>query len=49
MAFCASSSVPISTNAKPRARPVAWSRMTVTDSTDPALANNSWSSFSPIS
>ena len=36
-AFCASSSVDISTNANPRARPVAASRMTRTDSTVPAL------------
>ena len=46
-AFCASSSVDISTNAKPRARPVAASRMTRTDSTVPALLNSSCSSASP--
>src|SRR5918995_519298 len=36
MAFCASSSDTISTNAKPLARPVAWSRITRTLSTAPA-------------
>src|SRR5579864_6900889 len=49
MAFCASSSDPISTNPNPRARPVAMSRMTVTFSTAPARANSSWSSASPVS
>src|SRR3954464_1986822 len=47
-AFCASSSVDISTNAKPRARPVAASRITRTDSTLPALLNSSCSSASPV-
>src|SRR5688572_14680780 len=41
IAFCAPSSVAISTNPKPRARPVAMSRMTVTDSTGPTRSNNS--------
>ena len=41
IAFCASSSVAISTNAKPRARPVAMSRMTRTLSTLPARPNSS--------
>ena len=39
MAFCASSSVAISTNANPRARPVAMSRITLTESTVPADAS----------
>ena len=47
-AFCASSSVDISTNANPRARPVAASRMTRTDSTVPALLNSSCNSASPV-
>src|SRR5207253_6854206 len=47
-AFCASSSVAISTKAKPRARPVAASRITRTDSTVPALLNSSCSSASPV-
>jgi hypothetical protein len=41
IAFCASSSVLISTNANPRARPVAMSRMTLTVSTVPARAKSS--------
>jgi hypothetical protein len=49
MAFCASSSFVISTNAKPRARPVAMSRMTRTESTGPTRPNNSSSSASPVS
>src|SRR6185503_18184833 len=47
MAFWASSSVAISTKAKPRARPVAMSRMIFTESTAPACPNRSWSSVSP--
>src|SRR5713226_10593914 len=49
MAFCASSSVLISTKANPRARPVAMSRITFTDSTFPARANSSCRSVSPVS
>src|SRR6476646_3302323 len=49
MAFCASSSVLISTNAKPRALPVAMSRITLTVSTVPERAKSSWSSVSPVS
>src|SRR5688572_950461 len=41
IAFCAPSSVAISTKPKPRARPVAMSRITVTDSTGPTRSNNS--------
>src|SRR5215203_5584396 len=47
-AFCASSSVDISTKAKPRARPVAASRITRTDSTFPAWLKSSCSSASPV-
>src|SRR5262245_31390493 len=47
-AFCASSSVAISTNANPRARPVAASRITRTASTFPALLNSSCNSASPV-
>jgi hypothetical protein len=46
IAFCAPSSVAISTKPKPRARPVAMSRMTVTDSTGPTFSNNSCRSCS---
>src|SRR5438552_9738879 len=49
IARCASSSVLISTNANPRARPVAMSRITLTVSTVPARAKSSWSSVSPVS
>src|SRR6185436_17144092 len=49
MARLASSSVLISTNAKPRARPVAMSRITFTVSTVPACAKRSWRSDSPVS
>src|SRR5262249_20780950 len=47
-AFCASSPAAISTNAKPRARPGAGSRMPRTDSTVPARLNSSCSSASPV-
>src|SRR6185436_9052062 len=40
MATCASASVPISTNAKPRPWPVNLSRGTNTDATEPACANS---------
>src|SRR5262249_42923824 len=45
-AFCASASVAISTNANPRARPVAVSRTTLTVSTAPDLLNRFRSSSS---
>src|SRR5580704_9136299 len=45
-AFWASASEAISTNAKPRARPVALSRITLTVSTPPARLNSSRSSSS---
>src|SRR5687768_3047248 len=45
----AASSVAISTNANPRARPVSRSRTTFTDSTAPASAKSSCRSFSFVS
>src|SRR6185295_4387078 len=48
MARWASSSVAISTNPNPRARPVAMSRMMRALSTVPARLNNSVSSASPV-
>src|SRR6266581_3978904 len=49
MAFCASWSLAISTNAKPRARPVSRSRMTFTVETLPAFANSAVRSSSLVS
>src|SRR6266550_398421 len=49
IAFCASWSVAISTNAKPRARPVSRSRMTFTVETLPAFANSAVRSSSLVS
>ncbi len=49
MAVCASSSLDISTNAKPRARPVAISRITLTVSTVPAPAKSVWRACSSVS
>src|SRR5690606_1379399 len=48
MAACAPSSVPMSTKAKPRARPVAMSRITRTLSTCPAWLNSALSSSSVV-
>src|SRR5687767_3781153 len=48
IAFCASSSLAISTNPNPRARPVAMSRMMRALSTVPARLKSSVSSVSPV-